>query len=153
MLRLLSSKAQKCKDFWKPSKHCQVGIHLKALAEYSQMSTHLPGFRSFFRFFALYCIGQISHQQHKGYKEFLVNSVLANYVHHVNILPVSISCRWEIYIIIVFVSEPHIYRSRCLLGNLFCWKLVKALRHLKIGKLERYDADSVFLEHNHNCLC
>ena len=30
------------------------------------MSTHLPGFQLFFRFFASFCIGQISHQQHKG---------------------------------------------------------------------------------------
>ena len=37
---------------WKPSKPCHVGIHWKALAEQSQMSTHLPGLRSFFRYFA-----------------------------------------------------------------------------------------------------
>ena len=30
------------------------------------MSTHLPGFRSFSSFFASFCIGQISLQQHKG---------------------------------------------------------------------------------------
>ena len=45
-------------------KPCHVGIHWIALAKYSQMSTHIPGFRSFFRFFASFCIGQISHQQH-----------------------------------------------------------------------------------------
>ena len=39
MLRILSSKAQGCKYF-----------------EYSQMSTHLPGFRSFFSFVASLCI-------------------------------------------------------------------------------------------------
>ena len=50
MLRLLSSKPQGCKDFWKSSKPCHVGIHLKALAEYFQMSIHLPGFQSFSRF-------------------------------------------------------------------------------------------------------
>ena len=32
------------------------------------MSTHLPGFQSFLKFFALFCKSQISHQQHKGYK-------------------------------------------------------------------------------------
>ena len=42
MLRLLSFKAQEGKDFWKPSKLCHVGIHGIALAEYSQMSTHVP---------------------------------------------------------------------------------------------------------------
>ena len=31
MLRLLSSKAQGCKDFQKPSKPCRVGIHRIAL--------------------------------------------------------------------------------------------------------------------------
>ena len=38
--------------FKKSSKPCHVGIHWIALAEYSQMSTHVPGFQSFFRFFA-----------------------------------------------------------------------------------------------------
>ena len=56
MLRLLSSKEQENKDFSKSSKPCHVGIHCEALAEYSQMSTHLPGFQSFIRFF-----GKISH--------------------------------------------------------------------------------------------
>ena len=50
MLRLLSSKAQGCKDFWKSPKPCHVGIHWKACIEYSQMSTHLPGFQSFSHF-------------------------------------------------------------------------------------------------------
>ena len=66
MLRLLSSKAQERKDFQKTSKPCHVGTHWKALAECSQMSTHLPGFRSFSTFFASFRIGKISHQQHKG---------------------------------------------------------------------------------------
>ena len=48
MLRLLSSKEQGRKDFWKSSKPCHVGIHLIALAEYSQRSTNVPGFQSFF---------------------------------------------------------------------------------------------------------
>ena len=47
MLRLLLSKAQGHNDFWKPSEPCHVGVHWIALAEYSQMSTHLPGFQSF----------------------------------------------------------------------------------------------------------
>ena len=42
------------------------GIHLKDLAEYSQMSTQVPGFQSFSSFFASFCTGQISHLQHKG---------------------------------------------------------------------------------------
>ena len=43
-----------------------VGIHWIALAEYSQMSTIMPGFQSFISSFASLCIGQIDHQQHKG---------------------------------------------------------------------------------------
>ena len=66
MLSLLLSKTPEHKDFWKPSKPCHVGILWIALAEYFQMSTHLPGFQSFFRVFASFCNGQISHQQHKG---------------------------------------------------------------------------------------
>ena len=34
MLRLLSSKTQGCKNLWKPSKCCHVGIQWKALAEH-----------------------------------------------------------------------------------------------------------------------
>ena len=65
MLRLLSSEVQQCKDFWKPSKPCHAGINWRALAQYSQMSTHMPGFQSFFScFFASFCSGKISHQQH-----------------------------------------------------------------------------------------
>ena len=65
-LRLLSSKTQERKDSWKLSKPRLVGILWKALVEYSQNSTHVPGFQSFFRFFAPFCIGQISQQHHKG---------------------------------------------------------------------------------------
>ena len=67
MLRLLLSKAKGRKDYCKQSKPCHVGIHWKALAEYSQMSTHVAGFLWFFMFFASLCIGKISQQQHKHY--------------------------------------------------------------------------------------
>ena len=43
MLRLLSSKAQGRKEFWKPSKPSHIGIHWKEIPEFSQMSTHVPG--------------------------------------------------------------------------------------------------------------
>ena len=39
------------KDFWKQYKPCHVGIHRIAFAEYSQMSTYVPGFQSIFRVF------------------------------------------------------------------------------------------------------
>ena len=60
MPRPLSSKAQGCKDVRKPSKPCHIGIHWIDLAEYSQMSTHLPGFQSFFKLFASFSIGKLS---------------------------------------------------------------------------------------------
>ena len=66
MLRLLSPRVQGCKDFYKQSKPCHIGFHWIALTEYSQMSTHFPGFQTFFSFFASFCIGQISHQQATG---------------------------------------------------------------------------------------
>ena len=73
MLRLLSSKAQGHKDFWKQSKPCHIGIHWRALAEYSQMSIHVPGFQYFFCCFASFCIAQISQQQHKGFVNYPVS--------------------------------------------------------------------------------
>ena len=54
MLRLLSSKAERRNYFWKPNKPCHVGIHWKAVAKFSKMSTHLPGFRSFSAFLHLF---------------------------------------------------------------------------------------------------
>ena len=39
--------------FWKPSKPCHVSIHWIALSEYSQMSTHVPGFQYFFHVFCI----------------------------------------------------------------------------------------------------
>ena len=67
MLRLLLPKAQGWKDFFKPFKPCHVGIHWKALFEYSKMSTHVLGFQTSFRSIASFYISKISNQQHKGY--------------------------------------------------------------------------------------
>ena len=39
--------------FLKPSNPCHVGIHWIVHAEYSQMSTHKPGFQSFFWVFRI----------------------------------------------------------------------------------------------------
>ena len=66
MLRLLLSKAQELKNLWKSSKPYHLGIHWKALNEYVQMSTICQGFGLFSAFFTLFCIDQISLQQHKG---------------------------------------------------------------------------------------
>ena len=51
MLRLLLSKAKKLKNLRKSLKPYHLGINWKALIAYSQMSSHLPGDRSFFYFF------------------------------------------------------------------------------------------------------
>ena len=40
-----SPKHKECKDIWKPSKPCHVDINWIALFEFSQMSTHVPGFQ------------------------------------------------------------------------------------------------------------
>ena len=44
-----------------------MGIHMKALIEYYQMSTHMPGFQSFSSFLTSFDIDQVSPQQDKGY--------------------------------------------------------------------------------------
>ena len=62
---LLSSEAQECKHFWKTSKPRHVGIYWIAVAVYSQMSYPLDRVSVFF-FLASFCIGKLSHQQHKG---------------------------------------------------------------------------------------
>ena len=53
MLRLLSSNAQECKKLWKSSNPSHLGIHRKALVEYIQMSTHMPGFQNYFKDFCI----------------------------------------------------------------------------------------------------
>ena len=50
VLRLFSSKKRR-KDFYKPFEPGHVGIHWIAFTEYSQMSTHVLRFQSFFRVF------------------------------------------------------------------------------------------------------
>ena len=44
----------------KPPKPCYVGTHWIALAEYSQMSTHLPGFWSFFNFLYYFVLAKLA---------------------------------------------------------------------------------------------
>ena len=57
MLRLTFVQRTRMQRFLESSKPCHVGIHWIALAEYSQTSTHVPGFQLFFRFYASFCIG------------------------------------------------------------------------------------------------
>ena len=69
MMRLPSSPAQGCKDLWKPSKPCHVGIHWTALA-HSVLSDEYPCARVLVIFQVFYIIFQrsnYSHPQHKGY--------------------------------------------------------------------------------------
>ena len=60
--RLLISKVQGRKYFWKTSEPYHAGIQWIAFAEYSQMSTHLPGFQSFFKinFFRIFVLAKIA---------------------------------------------------------------------------------------------
>ena len=47
MILFISAEATSIQSigiFWKPFKLCHVDIHWIVLAEYSQMSTHVPGF-------------------------------------------------------------------------------------------------------------
>ena len=53
-------QTQGCKIFLKPSKPCHVGIHWKALIECYQMSTHLPGFQSFFSFLRPFVLAKLA---------------------------------------------------------------------------------------------
>ena len=53
MPKLLSFKVQWCKYDWKPYQPCHIGIHWKALADYCQMSTHMPGFQFFLKVFCI----------------------------------------------------------------------------------------------------
>ena len=57
------AKAQGNKKVWKPTKSSHVGIYWKALAEYSQMSTHMPGshfLKVFLHHFSLVKLGTTS---------------------------------------------------------------------------------------------
>ena len=71
---------QECKNLWKPSKPYLVGTHWKALTEYSQMSTHLPEFQCFFRFFAFNVLAKLAttsirFKNHNAPKYFHANSI------------------------------------------------------------------------------
>ena len=60
--------------FLKTSKPCHVGIHGKALAEYSHMSTHVAGFQSFLRSFALIVFVKLATSSTKVNIQFLDDS-------------------------------------------------------------------------------
>ena len=65
LLRLLLSRAQEHKYFWKTPKPYHVGIHWIALTEFSQMNTICQGFSQFLGFLII-LYSQINHHQHKG---------------------------------------------------------------------------------------
>ena len=58
MQRLLSSKEEGCKDHLKSFKPCHVGIYWIVLPEYSQMSTHVPGFVIFYVFLSHFVLAK-----------------------------------------------------------------------------------------------
>ena len=56
MLRLLLSKAQECKDFWKSSKPCHVGIHLDSSLRVLSDEYPFAWFSVIFKFFLHYFV-------------------------------------------------------------------------------------------------
>ena len=68
------NQVPKHNDFLKLSRPCHVGIHWIALAEYTQMSTHMPGFQPFSRLIASFCIDQMSNQQHNDDTIYVINA-------------------------------------------------------------------------------
>ena len=80
MLRLLSSKAHWCKDFCKPYKPCHVGIQWEALIEYSQMSTHLPGFWSFSAFLHHFVLAKVATTSIRVKSPLLIRPSVANHL-------------------------------------------------------------------------
>ena len=53
-------QSTRMQNLWKASKPCHVGIHWIALHEYSQMSTYMPGFQSFFRFLHHFVLAKLA---------------------------------------------------------------------------------------------
>ena len=60
MLKLLSSKGQGGKDVWKPSKPCQVGIHLIALTENSHEYHMCQGINNFSVFLFYFVLAKLA---------------------------------------------------------------------------------------------
>ena len=66
-LRLLPPKAQGCKDIWKISKLCHVGINWIAFAEYFRKSTNMPGFQLIFHVLHHFVLAKLAaREQQKG---------------------------------------------------------------------------------------
>ena len=47
------------------------------------MSTHMPGYQSFFSVFLSFCIGKISHHQHKGSAFFPAQLINCELISHI----------------------------------------------------------------------
>ena len=116
MLRLFSG----CKTILKPSRPYHVGIQWIVLSEHSQMSTHVPGFHSFFKFFASFCIGWISHQQHKGSgqaRDAVTLKYFPGASHHEKVkalrdTQVAWNEMWQCWVILPFPISYHTASSR-----------------------------------------
>ena len=100
MLRLLSSKTQERKDFWKPSKPCW----------YSLDSSHWVPSLSTLRWvpicnrFQLFSFGQISHQQHKGYQ---VCNIKCNHYKGIGVKHLSFYIPSDIFTLISLLWYPY----------------------------------------------
>ena len=66
MLIIFGPKYKDAKDFFENHLNPVMLVLIRMLSLRTQMSSHVPGFKSFFRFFESFCIGKISHQLHKG---------------------------------------------------------------------------------------
>ena len=77
--RLLSSKAQGCKVFQKPSKPCHVGINWIALSLslsiLSDECPYMPGFQSIFRFFHCFVLAKLASSSILGLRVHLETAV------------------------------------------------------------------------------
>ena len=78
VLWVFSSKEKWCNFFKKATKHWHVGIHWKGLTEYSQMSTHLPGFPYFFRFFHHFVMDKLATSSIRVINPLTLNLLVAN---------------------------------------------------------------------------
>ena len=96
MLRLLSSNGQGRKDFGTTSDPCHVGINWIALAGHFQISTHLLGVQLFFRFFASFCVGQISYSSERDMINFSTNWQIyhCQILYFISIVMATFILRW-----------------------------------------------------------
>ena len=145
MLGLLSPKAQENILFEKTSIPCHVGIHWKAFAEYSQMSTNLPGFRSFSRIFSSVCIDKSSqHEYNAACLYWSTGKLIKTVKGRANLgksclFLVSISGTWGMISHIVHMVHYGICRYVCTLQCVFLFSFLIVLYVLarRVHKIQK----------------